>query len=132
MTLWPTMSASFGRDLGRARVWGAVVKANAYGHGAVEVGRAAVSAGADWLCVATVGEGAELRRAGIVAPILNMGPTLAVDADAAVAAELRSCVFDRDGILALAAAAERAGRQMPLHLKIDTGMARLGVPAGET
>jgi len=111
---------------------GAVVKANAYGHGAVDVGRAAVEAGADWLCVATVGEGSELRSAGIDAPILTMGPTLAADADTAVAAELRCCVFDRQGVLLLAAAAEGAGRTLPVHLKVDTGMARLGVPVGET
>ena len=109
----------------------AVVKANAYGHGAVEVARAAVSAGAEWLCVATVDEGAELRAAGIVAPILNMGPTPAAAADLAVASALRCCVFDRDGIELLAQAAERTGHVLPVHLKLDTGMARLGAPAGE-
>jgi alanine racemase len=111
---------------------GAVVKANAYGHGAVEVARAAVGAGADWPCVATVGEGVELRSAGIAAPILVMGPALAADADAAAAADLRCCVFDRQGVSLLAAAAERAGRPLLVHLKVDTGMARLGVPVGET
>ena len=111
---------------------GAVVKANAYGHGAVDVGRAVVGAGADWLCVATVGEGTELRGAGVAVPILVMGPALAADADAAVSAELRCCVFDRAGVLLFAAAAERAGRPLLVHLKVDTGMARLGVPMGET
>jgi alanine racemase len=111
---------------------GAVVKANAYGHGAVDVGRAVVGAGADWLCVATVGEGTELRGAGVAVPILVMGPALAADADAAVSAELRCCVFDRAGVVLLAAAAERAGRPLLVHLKVDTGMARLGVPMGET
>jgi alanine racemase len=111
---------------------GAVVKANAYGHGAVEVGQAAVGAGADWLCVATVAEGVTLREAGIAAPILVMGPALGADADAAVTCELRCCVFDRQGTLLLEAAAERAGRTLRAHLKVDTGMARLGAPVGET
>jgi alanine racemase len=109
----------------------AVVKANAYGHGAVEVARAAVAAGAEWLCVATVAEGVELRAAGVAAPILNMGPTPAAAADRAVAFDLRCCVFERDGIDVLANAAERAGRVLPVHLKLDTGMARLGASAGE-
>jgi alanine racemase len=109
----------------------AVVKANAYGHGAVEVARAAVSAGAEWLCVATVGEGVELRAAGVTAPILNMGPTPAAAADRAVEFGLRSCVFEGEGIEVLAKAAERAGRVLQVHLKVDTGMARLGAPAAE-
>ncbi|HXO67184.1 MAG TPA: alanine racemase [Candidatus Dormibacteraeota bacterium] len=109
----------------------AVVKANAYGHGATEVARAAVSAGAEWLCVATVAEGVELRAGGVTAPILNMGPTPAAVAGRAIAAGLRCCVFEPDGIEVLANAAERAGRQLPVHLKIDTGMARLGAPVGE-
>jgi alanine racemase len=109
----------------------AVVKANAYGHGAVEVARAAVAAGAEWLCVATVAEGVELRADGVVAPILNMGPTPAAAADRAVASELRCCVFEREGIEILAKAAERAGSVLPVHLKVDTGMARLGAPPGQ-
>jgi len=103
-----------------------VVKANAYGHGAVPVARAAVSAGADWLAVATVAEGAELRGAGIDGKILNLGPTFPEAADEAIGLGLDLGVSDREGIEALQAAADRAGHPARLHLKIDTGMARLG------
>jgi alanine racemase len=110
----------------------AVVKANAYGHGAVDIARAAVAAGADWLCVATVDEGSELRAAGIVAPILCMGPLPETAIASAVASGLRCCVFEPRGIEVLADAAERAAQVVPVHLKIDTGMARLGTPAEAT
>ncbi len=110
----------------------AVVKANGYGHGAVSVALAAVAAGAEWLCVATVAEAAELRGGGVEAPILNMGPTLRGDAEAAVVRGIRCCVYERDGIDLLAAASEAAGRRLSVHLKVDTGMARLGAPLGET
>lgn len=110
----------------------AVVKANGYGHGAVDIAHAALAAGAEWLCVATVAEAAELRNGGIEAPILNMGPTVATDASAAVALDLRCCVYEREGITLLARSAETAGRPLAVHLKIDTGMSRLGTPAGET
>ena len=109
----------------------AVVKANAYGHGIVPVGRAAVDAGADWLAVATTGEGLELRAAGIDTPILNMGPTLEGEADAAVRAGLRLCVYEPTGVETIAAAAKRAGETARVHLKVDTGMSRLGSQPGE-
>ncbi len=109
----------------------AVVKANAYGHGAVEVARVALGAGAEWLCVATVGEAIQLREAGIDAPVLNMGPTRGQDADIAASSTVSCCVYDREGVEALAAAAAVHGRTVSLHLKLDTGMSRLGVPPGE-
>jgi alanine racemase len=108
----------------------AVVKANGYGHGAVSVAGAAVAAGAEWLCVATVGEAAEIIGGGVEAPILNMGPTMRGDAETAVVLGIRCCVYDREGIELLAQAAEAARRPLSVHLKIDTGMARLGAPPG--
>ena len=104
----------------------AVVKANAYGHGAVEVAATALEAGADWLGVATVAEGEQLRAAGIEAPILNLGATLAAEASAAVAADLRSSIWEAGAIDVLEGAAAAAGRVVKVHLQLDTGMVRLG------
>jgi alanine racemase len=118
--------------LSQGTLLAAVVKANGYGHGAVMVAQAAVAAGAEWLCVATNDEAAELRTGGVEAPILNMGPTLRGDAESAVVRGIRCCVYERDGIELLAQAAEAAGRTLAVHLKVDSGMARLGAPPGET
>jgi alanine racemase len=109
----------------------AVVKADAYGHGSVPVARAAIEAGATWLAVATVEEGSRLVEAGIDVPILNMGPTLPDEADLAVRSGLRLGVYERSGVEAVAAAASRAGTRARVHLKVDTGMTRLGVAPGE-
>ena len=109
----------------------AVVKADAYGHGAVRVGRAALAAGADWLAVSTVDEAGTLRRAGIAAPILVMGPVPAGAEADAVAADLRVCCYDAEGIARLAAVTAAGGGVARIHLKVDTGMARLGCPPEE-
>jgi alanine racemase len=109
----------------------AVVKANAYGHGAVDIGRAATAAGADWLAVATFDEAAELRTAGIEAPVLVMGPVAPGGEPEAVALDLRLCVYERESLDRLAAAAAASGRHVRLHLKVDTGMARLGCSPDE-
>lgn len=104
----------------------AIVKANGYGHGAVEVARAALQAGATWLGVILVDEGAQLRRAGIDAPILLLHEAPADRLDEALGEELTPVVFTEAGIGALGEAAERAGRSVRAHLKIDTGLNRLG------
>ena len=106
----------------------AVVKADAYGHGAVEVSRAALSAGATWLGVILVGEGRQLREAGIDAPILLLHEPHPSDADEAVAFGLTPSVFTEGGIAALDDAADRAGRRVSVHVKVDTGLNRLGIP----
>jgi alanine racemase len=106
----------------------AVVKANAYGHGAVEISHAALRAGADWLGVILVAEGRELRDAGIEAPILLMHEPHPDDAADAVALDLTPAVFTEPGIAALGDAADAAGRSVRVHLKIDTGLNRLGIP----
>lgn len=105
----------------------AVVKANAYGHGAVEVARVALAGGADRLAVATVSEAVELRRAGIDAPILILGYTAPEEADAIVACELTATVMSVEGAQALADAARKLGVSARVHVKVNTGMNRLGV-----
>lgn len=109
----------------------AVVKANAYGHGALEVARTALAAGAEWLGVAFVEEGLALRQAGISAPILVLGWTPAEDAPRAIAGDLHLALYDIGLARAYAGLARQQGRQAQVHLKIDTGMGRLGVLAGE-
>jgi alanine racemase len=108
-------------------VW-AVVKANGYGHGAVAAARAALAGGAQGLCVALVQEGVELRDGGITAPILVLSEQPPQTAAAAIAAGLTSTVYSAEGIAAFATV---GGRMHPVHLKIDTGMRRVGAePAG--
>jgi len=121
-------------DAIRARVGGrkvlAAVKANAYGHGAVEVSRMIEATGAaDWLGVATTDEGLELRDAGVRLPILKMSMERGPDGvAAAIAAGITLTVTDEASIDAAAAAAHRLGRPAGVHLKIDTGMRRIGCP----
>ena len=105
----------------------AVVKADAYGHGAVAVARAALDAGAASVGVATIDEGIELRAAGIRAPILLLGYTPPEEAETVVAHGLAATVFQPETARALSAAAGRAGLPVRVHLKIDTGMGRIGV-----
>lgn len=108
----------------------AVVKAGGYGHGAVEVARAALDAGATWLAVAIPAEGVELREAGIDAPILLLAEFH--DCAATVAYGLTPTVYSEHGIAWLAAEARRQGRSgIGVHLKVDTGMHRIGVAPGE-
>jgi alanine racemase len=105
----------------------AVVKADGYGHGAVPVARAAVAAGARWLAVALADEGAALRDAGIDAPVLILSEPSASELDVAVANGLRPTLYTEVGVKAAAkAAAGRSGAPLPVHLKIDTGMHRVG------
>ncbi|MFN8136841.1 MAG: alanine racemase [Propionicimonas sp.] len=118
-------------DAVRARVGGravlAAVKADAYGHGAIEVSRMIERTGAaDWLGVATVGEGLELRAAGITLPVLKLSVARGEEVAAAVAAGLTLCVVDEDSILEAGAAATALGTTASVHLKVDTGMRRIG------
>ena len=109
----------------------AVVKANAYGHGAVAVARAALAAGADRLGVICVDEGEQLRRAGITAPILVMGHTPAEEARRLVDLSLTPSVVSREVALALARLASERGIEVAVHLKVDTGLNRYGLPPSE-
>lgn len=114
-----------------AAAW-AVVKADAYGHGAVRVARAALEAGAAGLCVALTHEGVELRTAGIDAPILLLSQQPPEHADALIEHCLTPTVYTADGIDAVATAAQRAGvESVGVHVKIDTGMQRVGAKIDE-
>jgi alanine racemase len=110
----------------------AVVKADAYGHGAVIAARAFVEAGAAALGVSTVVEGVELRRASLMAPIVVLGGYFPGEETAVVAHDLAPAVWTREAGETLAAAGRAAGRTVRVHLKIDTGMTRLGCNASDT
>ncbi len=106
----------------------AAVKADAYGHGAVEVSKMIESTGcADWLGVATVPEAQDLRAAGVGLPILKLSHALASDEmRAAIENDVVLTVVDAENIDAVAAAAQASGRRAIVHLKVDTGMRRIG------
>jgi alanine racemase len=111
-----------------SELW-AVVKADGYGHGAVQVGRAALAAGAAGLCVALTQEGIELRKAGITAPILLLSEQPADNAATVVANDLTPTVYTVAAVRALADAVgtATAASPYPVHVKVDTGMHRVGV-----
>jgi len=103
------------------------MKADAYGHGALRVARTTLNNGAEWLGVATLSEAQPLRAAGVAAPILVFGYIPPWQARDAVQLDLRATVYDLAPALALAPAAREQGTQAHVHVKIDTGMARLGL-----
>jgi alanine racemase len=104
------------------------VKADGYGHGAVEVGRAALEAGASLLAVALVEEGAVLRDAGIDAPVLLLSEPPLDDLDEVVRLDLQPTLYRIGAVAAAGEAARRAGVDgLAVHLKVDTGMHRVGV-----
>jgi alanine racemase len=105
----------------------AVVKADGYGHGAVDVAQAALEAGADRIGVATVDEGVKLRRAGITAPVhvLSEPPTSSIRA--LLKNGLRPALFSPGFAAALSRAAVSTSTEVPYHLKVNTGMNRVGV-----
>lgn len=105
------------------------LKADAYGHGALRVARTALRNGAGWLGVATVSEAAPLRGAGVVAPILVFGFVPAWQAREVARLDLRATVYELESARALARAARDLGRPVSVHVKIDTGMGRLGLRA---
>ena len=109
----------------------AVVKARAYGHGAVEVSKSLLMLGADMLGVALVEEGRELRDAGIHAPVLIMGATFPEQAEAIVSLKLTPTVFSLAVAKALSEAAYQRRTTINIHVKIDTGMGRIGIAPEE-
>jgi alanine racemase len=104
----------------------AVVKADGYGHGAVPVARAALKAGATWLAVAVVEEGEALRKAGIAAPILLLAEPPVEAMAEALAQNLTPTLYTAEGVEAAAKAATHGRSPIPVHLKVDTGMHRVG------
>lgn len=117
---------------GTAQVW-AVLKADAYGHGAPAVARTLERARIDGFCVALLEEGIELREAGIVSPILVMGGHYGSAHEELVARGLTPVVHDLEAIAAFARLVRAGVTEGPIdvHLKVDTGMARLGVTMAE-
>jgi alanine racemase len=107
-----------------------VVKADGYGHGAVETSKVALAAGATRLAVALAEEGAALREAGIDAPVLLLSEPPVSDAPVVVDQRLEPTVYTEEGIAALAAATSRH-TPVPVHLKVDTGMFRVGCAPGD-
>ncbi|MFA5836799.1 MAG: alanine racemase [Bellilinea sp.] len=122
---------SFVRHVGSTVQVMAVVKANAYGHGAVPVARVALEAGATRLAVHRLTEGIELRQAGIEAPVLVMGYTPPTGADAFVQWNLTPSTITPEFAQALSASAAAQGKTMPVHVKVDTGMSRYGLLPAE-
>jgi alanine racemase len=118
--------ATIRRLAGEERAVIAVVKANAYGHGAIEVSRTLLRHGVERLAVATLGEGLALRDAGIEAPILMLWGLGPPEAGPALAADLEPIVYDGGGIDLLERAAADAGRRASVQLKIDSGLGRQG------
>ena len=104
-----------------------MVKANGYGHGAIEVSRTLLAAGAERLAVATLDEGLALRAAGISAPILVLWLLGQPEAARAIEAGLEPIAFDEPGVALLEEAAAAAGKRASVQLKIDTGLGRQGV-----
>ena len=105
----------------------AVVKAHGYGHGGPAVARAALAGGATRLAVALVDEGVELREHGVTAPVLLLSECDAAAAATAVAYGLTPTLYSAEGIAAFTAAAASAGEPVDVHVKVDTGMHRVGV-----
>ena len=113
------------RQAGRSQLW-ATVKANGYGHGAVEVARTALSAGASGLCVALADEAHQLRQAKIAGPILIVSEQPEVAFEQMLGDEVIATVYNEATINSYAAVANRLGVVGKVHLKVDTGMHRVG------
>jgi alanine racemase len=124
---------AFKRHVGERVEIFAVVKANAYGHGAIPVARAALEAGASRLAVHRTNEGVELRRGGVSAPILVMGytPPAPRAVEMIVRHDLTPSLITREFAEAVSSEASRAGKVVSVHVKVDTGMSRYGLLPGE-
>ena len=105
----------------------AVVKADAYGHGSVQVAKAALGAGADRLAVATVPEAVKLRKAGITAPIMLLAQPPATSIPVLLGYNIVPTVYEPDFAVAYGEAADMRGMKAPYHLAVNTGMNRIGV-----
>src|ERR1700761_7536260 len=113
-------------DLACAVKWLAVVKDEAYGHGALDVARIALEEGAWGLGLSTLEEAMHLRENGIAAQLLLLGERQEAELEWCVAHDLTVCVNEPSNVRALARIAADFGKQVPVHLKINTGMSRYG------
>lgn len=105
----------------------AIIKANGYGHGVLAVAQAATQVGAEWLGVARMEEAINLRTAGIKSEVMVLGYTAPVMVPEAIKNDIHVAIYDRDMAKAYAAHAKRADRRLKAHLKVETGMGRLGM-----
>ncbi|MBI5207668.1 MAG: alanine racemase, partial [Candidatus Firestonebacteria bacterium] len=105
----------------------AIVKANGYGHGAYEISRVLIENGADFLGVASVYEGYKLRKSGIKNRIFITNALLPDQVEEIIKLDLTPFIYTKDFAESLDKAARRAGKIVPVHIKIDTGMGRLGI-----
>ena len=103
-----------------------VVKADAYGHGAIEISNAALGNGAQMLGVANADEGIQLRISGIDIPVVILGPSIVAEIDEIIKYKLTASVSDIFFVRQLQKALEKTGRKLPVHIEIDTGMGRGG------
>lgn len=108
-----------------------VVKADAYGHGAIQVSRTLEELGAACLAVSSLDEAQELRNAGIRLPILQLGITPAERTEQLLALGVTQTVWSESAALSFSREARKLGQRMKVHIKLDTGMSRLGFPCGE-
>lgn len=114
------------KKLGPSTKLCAVVKADAYGHGAVKVAKAAIEAGAEFLAVAIAHEALELREAKITVPILILGAMAYGNEETLVAHDISQAVFDLATVERLNAAAKKLNKKAKVHLAVETGMNRIG------
>jgi alanine racemase len=126
-----THNASVLSQLVRPAQLCAVVKANGYGHGAAAVARAALAGGAIGLAVALVDEGVDLRRRGVRGPVLLLSECGPEAVDAAMANNLTPTLYTAEGVELFSAAARQLGQRKSVHVKVDTGMHRVGAPVAE-
>lgn len=105
----------------------AVIKADAYGHGSLQTAYAALRGGATWLALAIPEECIPLREAGIKAPLLVMGGIAKEEAEISVAYNIEQCVYTEEIIWALDKEARQQGKKARIHIKVDTGMGRIGI-----
>ncbi len=106
----------------------AVVKADAYGHGALPISRKLEKLGVEYLGVAIAEEGAELRKGGVKAPILVLGGIFEEDIEKFLRFNLTPVVFHKEALKSISKMAQRGKKKVRVHIKVDTGMGRLGVP----
>jgi alanine racemase len=109
----------------------AIVKADGYGHGSVEVSKRAVESGVDYLAVASLEEAIKLRKSDIQVPILILGYTPSSASNYVVHWDLTQTIFDMEHVEALSKSGQILGKKVKVHVKVNTGMGRLGLQADE-
>lgn len=109
----------------------AVIKADGYGHGSTKIAQTLLENGADRLAVAVLDEAIELRKAGIKAPVFVLGYTQPERAEEVVNYDLEQSVYSLEAASALSKAAQAQGKTVPVHIKVDTGMGRIGLQVNE-